>query len=436
MSSDWCSLSFADLMERGALEIGDGYRAKNDELGGTGLIFLRAGHVKDTHIDFEGVDRFRHTDCGRFGRKIARAGDVVITTKGNSTGRVAYVGVGMPGFVYSPHLSYWRANAESEVDQGFLRAWSQSKEFLDQLDSLSRSTDMAPYLSLSDQRRLRITLPPVATQRAVAKLNDEIHDRFALLRETNATLEAIAQALFKSWFVDFDPVRAKQQGLVPAGMDEAMAALFPDGFEDSQRGSIPVGWSVKPIYEFASVIYGAPFVSSKFNGEGIGRPLIRIRDLRDEVPGVCTPETHPKGYVVRAGDIVVGMDGEFRAYLWGGEEAWLNQRVCVFAPKQGVPAAFVRSTIEPLLAHVEATETATTVIHLGKNDIDRFRALVPNPEVLWAFASVVNPVYAGIVSSKQAARTLATLRDTLLPRLISGQLRLPQAGIELAKVTA
>ena len=106
--------------------------------------------------------------------------------------------------------------------------------------------------------------------------------------------------------------------------------------------------------------------------EGIGRPLVRIRDLRDESPGVYTPEVHPKGYVIKPGDVVVGMDGEFRAYLWGGEEAWLNQRVCVFAPKADVTAAFLRSTIEPQLAHIEATETATTVIHLGKGDIDRF----------------------------------------------------------------
>ncbi len=285
---------------------------------------------------------------------------------------------------------------------------------------------------LTSLRQIKLKLPPVDEQRSIAAMLRSLDDRIALLRETNATLEAIAQALFKSWFVDFDPVRAKQQGVAPAGMGEAMAALFPDRFGDSQRGSIPLGWSVEPIYDLASVIYGAPFASSKFNGEGIGRPLIRIRDLRDEAPGVYTPEVHPKGYVVQAGDIVVGMDGEFRAYLWGGEEAWLNQRVCVFAPKPGVPAAFVRSTIEPLLAHVEATETATTVIHLGKNDIDRFRALVPSREVLLAFANVVAPMYERIVSNKQAARTLATLRDTLLPRLISGQLRLPQAEALLA----
>ncbi|MEO7853489.1 MAG: hypothetical protein ABIR94_14735, partial [Rubrivivax sp.] len=132
-----------------------------------------------------------------------------------------------------------------------------------------------------------------------------------------------------------------------------------------------------------------------------------------------------------AGDVVVGMDGEFRAYLWGGEEAWLNQRVCVFAPKTGVPSAYLRATIEPQLAHVEATETATTVIHLGKGDIDRFVALLPPPAVLSSFAEIVNPLYARIVLNKQTGRTLASLRDTLLPRLISGRLRLPDADAQI-----
>jgi type I restriction enzyme, S subunit len=86
---------------------------------------------------------------------------------------------------------------------------------------------------------------------------------------------------------------------------------------------------VGSVYDIADVMYGAPFASSQFNTEGLGKPLIRIRDLANETPGVWTPEVHPKGYKVRPGDIVVGMDGEFRAYLWGGAEAWLNQRVCV-----------------------------------------------------------------------------------------------------------
>lgn len=283
----------------------------------------------------------------------------------------------------------------------------------------------------SDLVNLQVPCPPLSVQNEVAATLGALDDRIALLRETNATLEAIAQALFKSWFVDFDPVRAKSQGLAPAGMDEATATLFPSGFDETRRGPVPRGWREASIYEVAQVVYGAPFASSRFNTDGIGRPLVRIRDLRDEAPGVHTDEVHPKGYLLTPGDIVVGMDGEFRAYLWGGEHAWLNQRVCVFRPKAGVPAAFVRVTIEPQLGHIEATETATTVIHLGKGDIDRFVALVPPGDVLAAFGAIADPLYAQIVANKQTCRSLAALRDTLLPRLISGQLRLLEAEAAL-----
>jgi len=313
----------------------------------------------------------------------------------------------------------------------FLHYVIASPDFRQYIQNVTTGTAV-PHISASQIRDFKFQLPDLLTQAASGELLMALDDRIVLLRETNATLEAIAQALFKSWFVDFDPVRAKQQGLTPAGIDEATAALFPDSFEESRRGSIPRGWEATSIYDVARVIYGAPFASSKFNSEGIGRPLVRIRDLRGESPGVYTPEVHPKGYVIKPGDVVVGMDGEFRAYLWGGEEAWLNQRVCVFVPKDDVPAAFLRSTIEPQLAYIEATETATTVIHLGKGDIDRFAALVPSSAVMAAFAAVVDPLYSRIVANKQAERTLAALRDTLLPRLISGQLRLTAAEAEAA----
>ena len=150
--------------------------------------------------------------------------------------------------------------------------------------------------------------------------------------------------------------------------------------------------------------------------------MIRIRDLPNESPAVFTTEMHPKGYLLQPGDIAVGMDGEFRAYLWAGVESWLNQRVCVFAPKPGYSAGFVRNSIIAPLAEIEATETATTVIHLGKNDIDRFTVIIPDAPVAEAFKSQCQPWYDQIVAHKQQSRTLATLRDTLLPKLLSGEL--------------
>jgi type I restriction enzyme S subunit len=288
-------------------------------------------------------------------------------------------------------------------------------------------------LNSDELKALDVVLPPEPEQRAIAHILGTLDDKIELNRRMNETLEAMARALFKSWFVDFDPVRAKAEGR-DTGLPTHLADLFPDSFVDSALGKIPKGWEIRYIYEIADVVYGAPFASSQFNTEGIGEPLIRIRDLADESPGVWTPEVHPNGYKVRPGDIVVGMDGEFRAYLWGGAPAWLNQRVCEFLPKGDYSAAFVRNSIIEPLAHVESTETATTVIHLGKSDIDRFCVVIPTAPVLAAFNQSSQPWYDRIVATKREAQTLAALRDTLLPKLISGEMRVKDSEKFVEKV--
>jgi len=284
-----------------------------------------------------------------------------------------------------------------------------------------------PSTSRDQFYKLPVLLPPRGEQEAIANVLMLLDDRIDLLRQTKDTLESIVRALFKSWFIDFDPVRAKAEGREPGGMAPETVALFPSAFEESSLGLIPKGWRVGDIYQVADVRYGAPFASKLFNNDDDGVPLVRIRDLKDEAPGVRTPEAHPKGHKIRPGDIVVGMDGEFRAYLWGGEVAWMNQRICMFSPKNGHSAAFVRQAIAAPLARVEATQTATTVIHLGKADIDRFRIVVPATDVARAFGALCQPLYDRIVVNKQAARLLGGLRDALLPRLISGKLRLPES---------
>jgi type I restriction enzyme S subunit len=285
-----------------------------------------------------------------------------------------------------------------------------------------------PLLTQGGLRVVPAVKPPYAEQQAIGGILSALDDKIELNLRMNETLETMARAIFKSWFVDFDPVRVKAEGR-NSGLPKLVADLFPARIVDSEFGEIPEGWEVGSIYDIANVVYGAPFASAQFNAEGIGEPLIRIRDLASESPGIWTSEVHPKGYSVKRGDIVVGMDGEFRAHLWGGAKAWLNQRVCAFVPRDGYSAAFVRNSIIAPLAQVEATETATTVIHLGKNDIDRFSVLVPKGPVLALFNEACQPWYGRIVALKSESRTLAAVRDALLPKLLSGEIRtLPSSG--------
>ena len=203
-----------------------------------------------------------------------------------------------------------------------------------------------------------------------------------------------------------------------------MATLFDSWFVKYVPfgGSCPSNWHESDIYSIADIIYGAPFASKLFNTVGEGKPIIRIRDLKDQQFATYTTERHPKGYLLQHGDIVVGMDGEFRPYIWANDEAWLNQRVCVFANKRQNGKAFLYHTIKPLLYRIEQTQVATTVIHIGKKDYDAFRFMLPSADVLDRFDELTAPMISCIVTNGLENMRLAALRDALLPKLISGEL--------------
>lgn len=270
-------------------------------------------------------------------------------------------------------------------------------------------------------------MPPLAEQRAIARILGALDDKIELNRRMNETLEAMARALFKSWFVDFDPVRAKAQGRPPRGMDAETAKLFPNKLVESELGPSPQGWSVSSIYALCTVDYGAPYASSRFNMDKRGLPVVRIRDLAEQTPTIWTDEDHPRAVQLADGDIVVGMDGEFRSHVWGSGPALLNQRACRFSPRDSRDGTYVRFSVGPCLEFVERTEVATTVIHLGKSDIDQFRIVLPSRAVLDRFAIAAGPLIEGQIVARHESRSLARLRDTLLPRLLSGELSVAAA---------
>lgn len=178
------------------------------------------------------------------------------------------------------------------------------------------------------------------------------------------------------------------------------------------------------IYALAHVEYGAPFASVQFNNAGLGRRLIRIRDLAHHEPELFTTEQHPRETIVSAGDVVVGMDGEFRAHYWRGDAALLNQRLCLFRPQQDVPRTYVGEVIREALMSFERSKTGTTVIHLGKADIDTFRVPIPTSEELEAYGNASEPILARALVAARESRTLGALRDALLTPLLMGRVRL------------
>lgn len=293
----------------------------------------------------------------------------------------------------------------------------------------TRYSDKAavPGVDRKHIHRARVLVPPIDEQRAIARILLALDGKVELNDRMNRTMQALARAVFKSWFVDFDPVVARAGGREPPLMDAHIAAEFPAAFVQSASGLLPEGWRLSAIHDVADVVYGAAFSSTGFNTKGRGLPLLRIRDLGTQMPEVFTDEAHAKAKAVRPGDIVVGMDGEFLAVIWQGPESWLNQRVCQFVPKGVAGASYVYLSIIDPLAEFERTKVGTTVTHLGKADIDTFTVVHPGDNILARFTALTQPLIERMLLNAAESRRLSELRDYLLPRLLSGAIRVAHA---------
>lgn len=313
----------------------------------------------------------------------------------------------------------------------------------------SRASDLAaldvgsanPTLNRNHVHPIKTLWPPLKEQQGIAALLCLLDDRIALLRETNATLEAIAQALFKSWFVDFDPVRAKQQGLAPEGMDDATAALFPDGFEELERGRVPKGWTLIPLSEAFEIN------PSRKLKKGETAPYLDMASVSTQghVVGTQIEREFGSGTKFVNGDTLLAritpcLENGKTAYvdcLPDSQTGWGSTEFVVLRPRPPLPPYYAYL----LCRHAAFREFAiqsmsgTSGRQRIQNDVlGRYPVAVPPPALADAFGQVVNGLQSKIAANHAQAQTLSTLRDTLLPRLISGQLRLPEAEAILEEV--
>ena len=298
-------------------------------------------------------------------------------------------------YIASTKLMVIRPNQELVLPR-FLYLLLTSSNLISEMQHLAETrSGTFPQITFSGElATFPINLPPLPIQQKIAAILSSLDDKIELNNKINTNLEQQAQALFKNWFVDFEPF----------------------------GGKMPEGWEEADIYSIANIIYGSPFASKLFNTEKNGKPIIRIRDLKDQHSDVYTPEERDDAYLIQPKDIVVGMDGEFRPYIWGSERGWLNQRVCVFENKRPKGKAFLYFSIKPLLDVVEKTQVATTVIHIGKKDFDKFQITLPTEDILDKFDELTDSILDQIVANKLENHRLAELRDTLLPKLMNGEI--------------
>ena len=350
---------------------------------------------------------------GQF-KKTFKKYDILYSEIRPANKRFAYIDFDATDYIASTKLMVLRHN--EKIEPLYLYYILQSQGVIDELQMLAESrSGTFPQITYSELSRLEVKLPNREIQKQILGILGAIDDKIENNRRINANLESQAQALYKQWFVDFDFPNEAGKPYKSSGGKMA----------DSELGLIPEGWSVGDIYKYVNVVYGAPYKSVLFNERKDGNPLIRIRDLKTFSPQYYTQEILPNTEFINAGDVVAGMDAEFVPCLWMGEKGVLNQRCCKFVGKQdSISNYYVMFLVKPELEFVQSYKTGTTVSHLGKADIDKFVVVQPPFAVIEKFSKIADALLNNKIKLAKENITLATLRDTLLPKLMNGEIKL------------
>ncbi len=413
MGAKWPKKKVIELQNEGYLLVEDGnhgeYRPRREEFDSEGTFFIRAADMSNGRVLFESAAKINETALDRIRKGIGKPGDVILSHKG-TVGKVAFVPSDAPPFVCSPQTTFWRTLDNEYLDRQYLYAFIQSAFFSNQLASVKGETDMADYVSLTAQRAFDVIIPPLKTQKAIAHILGTLDDKIELNRRMNRTLEAMARALFKSWFVDFDPVRAKMAGRAPDGMDAQTAALFPDRLVDSELGEVPEGWEVKKLGEVIELAYGKALKAGNRNPGSI--PVFGSNGAVG---------WHDESLVDGPG-IIVGRKGNPGIIKWCQADFFpIDTTFYVVAKGSIASLHFLFHSME--LLDLPSFGADSAVPGLNRNMAYMSLVVVPPKETVKTFDEIIKPVFNKMEDNEKESRTLAALRDALLPMLLSGEVR-------------
>jgi type I restriction enzyme S subunit len=322
-----------------------------------------------------------------------------------------------------------RPNAH-ELDFRYLRYWLNSPAMAAHIHGF-RDGSVAERLNLPTIRTLPVLVPPRAEQTAIASVLGALDDKIELNRRMNATLEAMARALFQSWFVDFDPVRAKLDGRQPTGLDPATAALFPKEFEDSDLGPIPKGWRVGKVEDILG------FSRNTLDPSNFPYELFAHYSLPAFDEG-RTPKLE-RGTAIKSQKLVVPADGVLLSKLnpripriWLPDLSADNRALCsteflVAQPRAGASPEllFCLFTSDAFASDYGTLVTGTTGSHqrVKGESVLQMKVIIPAAAVIDRFSALAKPMFDKVIRNIRESATLAGIRDTLLPKLLSGELK-------------
>ncbi len=417
MAGEWIECALADACR----SIDYGLTASASELE-FGPRFLRITDIVTGHIDWNDVPHVTADDATTAKYQL-QDGDVVLARTGASTGASAYV-KNPPPAVFASYLV--RLQAKPEFDARFLAYYLRSSSFWTFIRGVLGDKSAQPNASASTMTKAPLRAPKDKNeQRAIAHILGTLDDKIELNRRMNETLEAMARAIFKSWFVNFDPVRAKAEGRDP-GLPKPLADLFPARLVDSELGEIPEGWQVTSLDQIARFLNGLAL--QKYPpAEGRSLPVIKIAQLRaGNTDGADRASADLQAdYVVEDGDILFSWSGSLESRLWAGGPGALNQHLFKVTSSQ-YPSWLCHLGIHQHLddfRHIAAGK-ATTMGHIQRHHLSDAKLPIPPPQLVRAMDPVIGPVIESTWRRAVQSRTLAAVRDSLLPVLISGALRL------------
>lgn len=430
MTADWQRARVSELQDAGILLVEDGNhgesRPRPNEFGYGSVAFIRAADMDGGRISFETAQRINTVAVARIRKGIGRGGDVLFSHKG-TVGKLAAAPLDAPPFVCSPQTTFWRTLKPEELDRKFLYYFMSSSAFSNQWRARKGETDMADYVSLTAQREFWLSRPHAQEQQAIVGVLAPLDEKIELNRQMNRTLEATAQAIFKSWFVDFDPIVARAAGRRPFGMDAATAALFPNRFIESELGPIPEGCTVGSVAALARYVNGRNFTK---NASGSGRMVIRIAELNSGPGGstVYSDSSADPANTAYPGDLLFAWSGSLDVYRWHLDEALINQHVFKVISDE-FPQWFVHFQLREAMPFFQqiAAGKATTMGHIKREHLSQALLAIPAKPLLIAADASIAPLYTLIHENERQSSELAALRDLLLPKLLSGQMQLKDA---------
>ena len=415
---------------RTVAQVRSGFAFKSGDMGAVGLPVIKIKNIVPPTVDTEDCERVPEeviAGIPNVERFELKEGDILIAMTGATVGKVGRLPRVRERYFLNQRVGKVYLNDPAEADYRFLYYVLSQGDYVRQMFGLADGSAQA-NISGSQIESIEIPLPSLPQQQAISTVLGTLDDKIELNQRMSETFEAMARALFKSWFVDFDPVRAKMEGQDP-GLPKEIADLFPSRLVESELGEIPEGWKVRSLDEIGHFLNGLALQKYPPVDE-LGLPVIKIAQLR---AGNATGADRASAdldanYIVKDGDILFSWSGSLECVLWVGGEGALNQHLFKVTSAT-YPRWLCYLGIHTHLAGFRriAASKATTMGHIRRHHLSEAKLAMPPDPLLQAMSDQLNPIVEVLWKRGVESRTLATLRDALLPKLISGEIRVQTA---------